>query len=218
MIRPRPPRVAAGAEHGARSGGLAFAFGVAILLASAAAMAEKADRNQPVRLEADKVTIDDAKQIAVFEGNVVLRQGSLMIRGDRMEVRQDKDGFRFGTTWGNRAYFRQKRDGVDEFIEGWAERLEYDGRAETMKMFSRAQVKRGQDDVRGNFISYDSKSEFYQVIGGGARAADPQHAGGRVRAVIQPRSKTKPAPNPPLDLKQSGGIAPQREESQTRNK
>jgi lipopolysaccharide export system protein LptA len=194
-----------------------LAFGVAILLASASAMAERADRTQPVRLEADKVTIDDAKQIAVFEGNVVLRQGSLMIRGDRMEVRQDKDGFRFGTTWGNRAYFRQKRDGVDEYIEGWAERLEYDGSAETMKMFSRAQVKRGQDEVRGNFISYDAKSEFYQVVGGGARA-DTQHAGGRVRAVIQPRSKTKPAPNPPLDLKQSGGLPPQREESQTRNK
>jgi lipopolysaccharide export system protein LptA len=196
----------------------ALALGLLMLHASAVAIAEKADRTKPVNLEADKVTIDDAKQIAVFEGNVVLRQGTLVIRGDRMEVRQDKEGFRYGTTWGNRAYFRQKRDGVDEFIEGWAERLEYDGRAETMKMFDRAQVKRGQDDVRGNFISYDAKSEFYQVTGGGTRAADTKHAGGRVRAVIQPRSKQKPASNPPLDLKQSGGLASQREESQTRNK
>jgi lipopolysaccharide export system protein LptA len=212
--------VVAGAEHGARSGIplRAFVFGAAILLASAAAMAEKADRTQPVKLEADKVTIDDAKQIAVFAGNVVLRQGTLEIRGDRMEVRQDKDGFRYGTTWGNRAYFRQKRDGVDEYIEGWAERLEYDGRAETMKMFNRAQVKRGQDEVQGNFISYDAKSEFYQVIGGGTRSADTQHSGGRVRAIIQPKSKTKPAPNPPLELKQSGGLAQQREESKTRDK
>ncbi len=213
MTRPRRPRAAAGNKHGARSDlpVRSLLLGIALLLASAAAMAEKADRTKPVNLEADKVTIDDAKQIAVFEGNVVLRQGTLVIRGDRMEVRQDKDGFRFGTTWGNRAYFRQKRDGVDEYIEGWAERLEYDGRAETMKMFSRAQVKRGQDEVRGNFISYDARSEFYQVIGGGARAADTQHAGGRVRAVIQPKSRKKPEPSPPLELKQSGGIAPQRE-------
>ena len=212
--------MAAGVEQGARSGlpVRAFALGIAILLASAVATAEKADRDQPVKLEADKVTIDDAKQIAVFEGNVVLRQGTLVIRGDRMEVRQDKEGFRYGTTWGNRAYFRQKRDGADEFIEGWAERLEYDGRAETMKMFSRAQVKRGQDEVRGNFISYDAKSEFYKVIGGGNRGADSQHSGGRVRAVIQPKSRTKPSSNPPLDLKQSGGLAQQREEAQTRNK
>jgi lipopolysaccharide export system protein LptA len=211
--------VAAGVEHGQRSAfpARAFAFGVAFLFASAPAMAEKADRDQPVRLEADKVTIDDARQIAVFEGNVVLRQGTLVIRGDRMEVRQDKEGFRFGTTWGNRAYFRQKRDGVDEYIEGWADRLEYDGRAETMKMFARAQVKRGQDEVRGNFISYDAKSEFYQVMGGAKTAADAQKNGGRVRAIIQPKSKKKPESNPPLGLKQSGGLGPEREESQTRN-
>ena len=219
MTRPRPLRVAAGAEQVACLGMpvRAFALGISMLLASAGAIAEKADRDQPVRLEADKVTIDDAKQIAVFQGNVVLRQGSLVIRGDRMEVRQDKEGFRYGTTWGNRAYFRQKRDGVDEHIEGWAERLEYDGRAETMKMFERAQVKRGQDEVRGNFISYDAKSEFYQVIGGGTRSADTQHSGGRVRAIIQPKSKTKPASNPPLELKQSGGLAHQRDESKTRD-
>ena len=212
--------MATGAERGARSGIAlrALAFGLAMLLASAGATAEKADRTEPVRLEADKVTIDDAKQIAVFEGNVVLRQGTLVIRGERMEVRQDNDGFRYGTTWGNRAYFRQKRDGVDEYIEGWAERLEYDGRAETMKMFSRAEVKRGQDEVRGNFISYDAKSEFYQVIGGSARGADSQDSGGRVRAIIQPKSRKKPASNPPLELQQSGGLAAQREESQTRNK
>ena len=53
-----------------------------------------------------------------------------MIRGDRMEVRQDKEGFKHGTTWGNLAYFRQKREGFDEYIEGWAERVEYDGRAD----------------------------------------------------------------------------------------
>jgi len=189
-----------------------------MLHASAVAIAERADRNKPVNLEADKVTIDDAKKIAVFQGNVVLRQGTLEIRGDRMEVRQDKDGFRYGTTWGERAYFRQKRDGIDEYIEGWAERLEYDGRAETMKMFVRAQVKRGQDEVRGNFISYDAKSEFYQVIGGGASTVDTKRPGGRVRAVIQPKRTEKPAANPPLGLKPSAGLAPSHEKTETRNK
>src|SRR6185295_19954275 len=130
------------------------------------ARAEKADRDKPVNLEADRVTVDDAKQLATFEGNVVLTQGTLQIRGNRMEVRQDKEGFKYGTTWGNLAYFRQKRDGYDEYIEGWAERIEYDGRAETMQMFNRAQMKRGQDEVRGNYISYDGQTEFYQVIGG----------------------------------------------------
>ncbi|MGH8634989.1 MAG: lipopolysaccharide transport periplasmic protein LptA, partial [Burkholderiales bacterium] len=142
---------------------------VAALAAPAAA--EKADRDKPVNLEADRVTIDDARQIALFEGNVVLTQGTLQIRGDRMEVRQDKEGFQSGTTWGGPAHFRQKREGFDEYIEGWAERIEYDGRAEVMRMFNRAQLKRGQDEVRGNYISYDAKSEFFQVTGGAKDAA-----------------------------------------------
>jgi lipopolysaccharide export system protein LptA len=184
---------------------------------AAPAAAEKADRDKPVNLEADRVTIDDARQTALFEGNVVLTQGTLQIRGDRMEVRQDKDGFQHGTTWGGPAQFRQKREGYDEYIEGWAERIEYDGRAESMQMFSRAQLKRGQDEVRGNYISYDAKSEFFQVTGG-AKSAAPNDPGGRVRAVIQPKSKEKPPAGPPVSLKPAEAITAPREETGTRRK
>jgi len=197
--------------------GLGRALACCLLAALAApAAAERADRDKPVNLEADKVTIDDSKQIALFEGNVVLTQGTLQIRGDRMQVRQDKDGFRHGTTWGSPAHFRQKREGYDEYIEGWAERIEYDGRAESMQMFNRAQLKRGQDEVRGHTISYDAKSEFFQVIGGGSGAADGPE--GRVRAVIQPKSKEKPPAAPPVGLKPADSITAPREETGTRRK
>ena len=188
---------------------------VAALAAPAAA--EKADRDKPVNLEADKVTIDDARQIALFEGNVVLTQGTLQIRGDRMEVRQDNEGFQYGTTWGGPAHFRQKREGFDEYIEGWADRIEYDGRAESMKMFNRAQLKRGQDEVRGNYISYDAKSEFFQATSGTKDAA-PSGSEGRVRAVIQPKSKDKPPASPPVSLKPAESITAPREETGTRRK
>ena len=162
------------------------------LIFATAAYAEKADREKPINLEADRVTVDDARQIAVFEGHVVLTQGTLMIRGDRMQVRQDNDGFKHGTTWGNLAYFRQKREGYDDYIEGWAERIEYDGRADKMQMFNRALMKRGQDEVRGNYISYDATTEFFQVIGGGPKAATPNNPEGRVRAVLQPKPRKPP--------------------------
>lgn len=183
-----------------------------LLLFSAPSSAEKADRDKPVNLEADRVTVDDAKQIAVFEGNVVLTQGTLQIRGNRMEVRQDKEGFRHGTTWGNLAYFKQKRDGVDEYIEGWAERIEYDGRAEKVQMFTRAMMKRGEDEVRGNYISYDSQTEFYQVIGGGAKAATANNPEGRVRAILQPKAKEQPASGAAVTLKPSSSVSTPREE------
>jgi lipopolysaccharide export system protein LptA len=168
-----------------------LAYGVVILCSalafSAPAYAEKADRNKPIHLEADRVTVDDAKQLATFTGNVVLTQGTMVLRGDRMEVRRDKSGFRQGTTWGNLAYFRQKRDNSDELIEGWAERIEYDSRTDKVQMFNRAMLKRGQDEVQGSYISYDAITELFQVTGGGTQSAGTKPANSRVRAIFQPK-------------------------------
>ena len=176
------------------------------------AYAEKADREKPVNIESDRVTVDDVKQLSVFEGNVVLTQGTMVIRGDRMEVRQDKEGFRLGTVWGNLAYFKQKREGIDENVEGWGERIEYDSRADKVQLFKRAAMKRGGDDVAGDYISYDATTEFFQVIGGGAKTATANNPEGRVRAVIQPKAKTKPPAQPPTPLRASEGLAAPREE------
>lgn len=207
MIRAVPVRVAKFA--GQRLVG-AIALTVCFAFATSNAIAEKADRDKPINLEADRVTVDDAKQISTFEGRVVLTQGTLIIRGDRMEVRQDAQGFKHGTTWGNLAYFRQKRDGYDEFIEGWAERIEYDGRADTVQLFVRASMKKGGDEVRGNYISYDANSEFFQVVGGGAQAKGGED--GRVRAVIQPKPKEPAAAQPPVPLKPTTILGAPREE------
>lgn len=179
------------------------AAAIAGLLFAAGAQAEKADRAKPIHLEADRVTVDDAKQIANFSGNVVLTQGTMVMRGDRMEVRQDKDGFKQGTMWGNLAYFRQKRDGFDEYIEGWAERVEYDGRADKVQMFNRAMLKRGQDEVRGSYISYDSNTEFFQVDGATKTAKSGDD---RVRVIMNPKPKTPPPPSPPVTLKPEAGV------------
>lgn len=182
---------------------------VSVLAVSA--HAEKADRDKPINVESDRVTVDDVKQLSVFDGNVLLTQGTMMIRGDRMEVRQDKEGFKQGTIWGKRAYFRQKRDGTGEWIEGWAERVEYDSRADRVQLFTRAALKRGDDEVAGDYISYDVASGFFQVIGGGTKAASENNPQGRVRTVLQPKSKTNPPEQPAAPLKPVEGIAAPRD-------
>jgi lipopolysaccharide export system protein LptA len=181
---------------------------IAWCLTAAVVHAERADRDKPVNLEADQVTVDDAKQTATFIGKVVLTQGTLVIRGDRMVVQQDADGFKYGVAYGNLASFRQKREGYDEYIDGFAERIEYDSKAEKLQMFNRAYLKKSNDDVRGNYISYEIATEFFKVVGGGKQAATEGNPEGRVRAVIQPKSKEKPAPAaPPLPLKPSTDLA-----------
>ena len=178
------------------------------------AHAEKADRDKPVNIEADRMSYDDLRQINIFDGNVTLTQGTLMIVADRITVKQDPQGFQRGVAEkgpGGVAYFRQKRDGLDEYIEGWGERIEYDARTEKADLITRARILRGGDEVRGNVINYDGRSEFFTVLGG-RQAASPGNPDGRVRAVIQPRSNPpvagteKDIRKPALPLKPAGGI------------
>lgn len=151
-----------------------------------ASHAAKADREQPVNIEADHVIVDDRNKTHTFEGSVVLTQGSLEIRGDKLVVTQGADGFQTGVATGSPqrlATFRQRRDGSDAFIEGEAERIEYDTRAERARLFRQARVSSAGDVVTGDFIEYDALTEKYSATNNSGSAGD-----GRVRAVIQPRS------------------------------
>ena len=164
------------------------------------ARAERADRDKPVNIESDRMTADDAKKTATFEGGVVLTQGTLTIRADRIVVRQDESGFQYGVAYGNPAKFRQKRDGTDEFVDGEALRLEYDGRAERVEFFDEARLHRdGGDDVRGSYISYDAKTEYFTVNSG--RQAAKSGRDSRVRATIMPKKSEPAKPSEPLGLK-----------------
>ena len=121
---------------------------LAVLLAAAAAapaLAERADRNQPMNIEADALRYDDLKQTSVFTGRVVVTKGTILIRGARVDVRQDPEGYQYGVVTaepGKRAFYRQKREGVDEYIEGEGEVIEYDGKADRVKFIRRAEMRR----------------------------------------------------------------------------
>ena len=159
-------------------------------------LAQNTDRQQPVNIEADRMTVDDRNKVHVFEGNVVLTQGSLVIKGDKLVVTQDAAGFQNGVataSGGKLATFRQKRQATNEYVDGEAERIEYDSRNEKARLFNRARVKSGGDEVRGAYIEYDAISENYLAT----NAPGSKPAGdGRVRAVIQPKSDNKPAAQP----------------------
>lgn len=151
-------------------------------------LAESADRDKPIDLEADTVKVDDAKQISTYTGNVILTQGTLIIRADKLIVREDGAGFQQSTSLGNPTTFKQKREGKNEYMEGSAQRIEYDGRMDKIQLYTKAWVKRGEDIVHGDYISYDANSEYAEVIGG-AKSADGVTTGGRVHATIQPKNK-----------------------------
>ena len=196
--------------------GLAKLAIACLALGALPALAEKADREKPMQIEADRVSLDDLNKVSVFEGNVVLTQGTLLVRADKVSVRQDADKTQYATAIGRPLSFRQKRDGADEYIEGWAERLEYDGKRNQVELFQKARLKRNNDEIRGDYIFYDAVSETFRV--GPADQSRPTASQGRVRMVIQPKAAVAPAPagsapaSAPLPLKAAPAIAKPREE------
>jgi lipopolysaccharide export system protein LptA len=162
--------------------------------------AEKADRTKPMNVEADSGRYDDLKQVGTFSGNVVVTKGSIVIRAGRIEIRQSPEGFQSGVATaapGKLASFRQKREGVDETIEGEAERIEYDSRTDTVKFVNQAVIRRYRggtlaDETAGSVITYDNTAEVFTVSGGSA--ASGGEGNGRVRATLSPRSTNPPAP------------------------
>lgn len=175
---------------------------LAACLAAVGAQAERADRNQPMTVEADQPgSVDLQRQVVVFSGNVVVRQGTMVVRADRIELRERPDGYRAGTATGaagQPANFRQKRDGVDETVEASADRIEFDGRTDVVRLVGNASVRRYRgttlaDEVSGSLITWDNTRELFNVTGG---TASPDNPTGRVRAVFSPAPAASAAVEP----------------------
>lgn len=165
-------------------------------------LAEKADRNKPMIIESDALRADDLKQITIATGKVLVTKGTIVIRGTRVEVRQDPEGYQFGTVTaepGVRAFYRQKREGLEEFIEGEGEVIYYDGKADTVRFVRRAEMRRYKgaqlfDETSGSLIVYDNATDVFTVDSGAAAGVAPG-TGGRVRTMLTPNPSAGAAPS-----------------------
>ena len=152
---------------------LTYLLAASALVMAPLARAEKADRDKPMNVEADNLRHDDLKQTSVFTGKVVATKGTIVIRGARLEVRQDAEGFQYGTVTaepGKRAFWRQKREGADEFLEGEGDTIEYDGKADRVKFIGRAEMRRYRgatlaDETQGSLITYENTTDVFTVNG-----------------------------------------------------
>jgi lipopolysaccharide export system protein LptA len=186
-----------------------IAIPLILAMLSQPVLAERADRDKPLQLEANRISIDDAKKIQILEGDVIVIKGTMMLRADRVVITEDQYGFQKGVAFGGKdglARIRQKREGKDEYAEGEAERIEYNTNNEVAEFFHRAWVRTGEDQVRGDYIWYDGISEKYLVTAGQNR--DPKAPPARVRAIIQPKNKAdQPADSGPrVNLKGAAGL------------
>ena len=178
----------------------------ATFLAAPPTAAEKADREKEIVVNADKLSADDAKKTSTFSGNVVVTQGTMRMTAAVVTVKEDAERHKYYVANGNPVTFRQKLDNSDEWVEGYAQRAEFDDRNDMLRLYDNARVKRDQNEIAGNFISYDMRRELAEVTGGPPGSAPN---GARVKAVILPPKKgaDEPAkgPAPGAKLKSDTG-------------
>jgi lipopolysaccharide export system protein LptA len=166
---------------------------IALSLASLTALAERADSLKQANIQFDNGNFDEVSQTRVLTGNVVLTRGTLTVKADKAVLKEAPEGYMYLTLTaapGKVATFRQKRDGgPDLWVEGEAERIEYDERTELVKLFSRAMVRqleggRLSNQVTGAFIDYNNRTEVADVRNG----ADGQNkqGGGRNTLILAP--------------------------------
>ena len=161
---------------------------------------EQADRNKPINIEAEIATADQTSRVRTLEGNVILTQGTMRLSAEKMVVKEDESGFVTAHVFGGastQVAFRQKRQDADDYMEGYADRAEFDDRADTLKLFSRARLKNGADELKGEYIYYNSATEVMQARNAApgdkppsASAATP----GRVTITIQPKIQDDKTP------------------------
>jgi lipopolysaccharide export system protein LptA len=142
--------------------------------------AEKSDRVKPMDIEANHASLDQKSQLSVFTGNVMMVQGTMRLLANKVMIREDKEGNQYSEGQGTPVKFRQKMDNSPDYIEAQALRFTYDGKTGILKLYDKAWVRRGKDEVKGDIITYDMQHETYD--------AHTQQAS-RVNVTITPKEK-----------------------------
>jgi len=165
-----------------------------LALCCAAAHAEKADREKNIEFQGDSGGGNAENKTGELVGHVVITQGTMAIQADRVTFKQNADNSLSATAYGNPVRFREKRDGADDYYEGYAQRIVYDGEKRFIELFDNALLKKSGDEIRSNYITYSAATEKFTAEGrpdAKPPAAGDAPLGARVRGTFQPRSEEK---------------------------
>jgi len=166
----------------------------ALSLLSLTAFAERADSLKEATIEFDSADLNEVSGVRIVTGNVVLTRGTLLLKSDRAEIKETPEGFISVTLTalpGKVATFRQKRDGgPDLWIDGQAERIEYEERTELVRLYSNAIVKelegkRLTNQIAAPFIAYDNRKEVATVRND--TSGQTKAGGGRGTLILAPK-------------------------------
>ena len=189
-------------------------FAAVLGLAAFNVAAEKADANKVATIEYDDALANQINQTVTLTGNVIVTKGTLLLKADKAVYKDTDDGITvvLNAAPGKLATFRQKRDGgPDLWVEGEAQRIEYDERSSMVKLFGRAKIRqlegtRMTDETQSEFISYDNLREVFVSRNDAGGASKP--GAGRGRMIIAPRKPRPATPATPAPVTPATPAAP----------
>ena len=146
------------------------------------------DRSQPIEVSANQATLDDKQSLAVYEGNVVLTQGSLTIKADKLTIKAAKNGqVDEVIATGKLAEFTQTPEPNKDPIIAKAEHITYSVAQEKIVLTRSASVVQNKNLFQGNVITYDIKQQKLSASGPSETQTEGQPSG-RVKMILPPPS------------------------------
>lgn len=156
-------------------------------------MALTSDRSQPIELEADTADIDDLKGISIYTGNVILTQGTMVIKAYRLTLYNDKNKeLEKAVAIGNKgklATFKQRPEGKKQDLKARANKMIYFLKKDKIHLLDKAHVWQAGDTFSGKKIIYDTKNETVIASSQKDKDGKPVKTGERVRVTIKPKNK-----------------------------
>lgn len=193
MNYPKPPRL------------LLSGLLITALLAPCAGLADRNDGSKPMDFKSQSAHIDDLRKTYRYAGQVRMTQGTRLLTADNVVIQRDAAGFSKSVASGTAqklAYVKQRENDGKGWMEGWAERIEYDDRTDKLFFFDQAHIKTSTDDAKGEVIIYDNVTERYQILAKGQpipdlRKALPAQPGAAPHKPVERNYLTAPS-NVPL--------------------
>ena len=134
-------------------------------LLSSQVLALKSDRDQPADIEADSIEFDLQKGTRTYIDNVLAVQGTLRLKADKLFAEYDGSDLKKATIYGSLARFKQRPDGKEHDVEGWAKKIIVDQKANTLTLIGKAALKQGPNTARGETIVYNMANDTLRVQG-----------------------------------------------------
>lgn len=162
---------------------LAFTLlSIPLLLIPLSSHALSEDRNQPIKIKADSVTINEKTGISIYKGNVVFTQGSLILNGSKIVIHQPDGNVSKILVDGQPATFQQQQDNSPDIVHAKAGKMKYITKDERVYLSQNASISQGDNLLEGNEIEYNTRNSTVTA----KKSSDNKN---RVHVVIEPTKK-----------------------------